>query len=167
MIQLLKKPVNYLILLVILALGGFAYYNGYKSGSSQVQARFDSYKIEQQTNELINWSNSYKESNDLNQSWLKKVKEYENQKEKSDARIANLINANARLSSDIKEYRDRRKQQSSVAYADDTEAQTAWLLFEQRRRVDFERIKDAEDVNNQLIQAKDYIDNVCNKKADF
>lgn len=83
--------------------------------------------------------------------------QYEKQKNLESV-VTNIRNNNNGLSEQINSFRTRTKNSNDFAGATKIESEACWALFENRRRIDEDRIRDAEQINNELIQAKDYID---------
>ena len=152
-----------LIVFVILSTLVFVYYKGYSNGKHVVQLSFDKYKESVKKNTEDKNKEIYDETTRLNDYWKGQIKIYEDEKIKLQSRIDSINDSNNRLSNDIEAYRKRERDRSNSTNTTNNETQTAWLLFENRRRIDSERIKDAESINQQLIQAKDYIENICTK----
>ena len=148
---------------VILGTLVFVYYKGYSNGKEVVQVKFDEYKTTVKNNTEAKNKQVYQETVKLNDYWKGQIKIYEDEKIKLQSRIDSINDSNNRLSNDIEAYRKRERDRSNSTNTTNNETQTAWLLFENRRRIDSERIKDAESINQQLIQAKDYIENICTK----
>ena len=141
----------------------FIYNKGYSNGKEVVQVKFDEYKTTVKNNTEAKNKQVYQETVKLNDYWKGQIKIYEDEKIKLQSRIDSINDSNNRLSNDIEAYRKRERDRSNSTNTTNNESQTAWLLFENRRRIDSERIKDAESINQQLIQAKDYIENICTK----
>ena len=141
----------------------FIYNKGYSNGKEVVQVKFDEYKTTVKNNTEAKNKQVYQETVKLNDYWKGQIKIYEDEKIKLQSRIDSINDSNNRLSNDIEAYRKRERDRSNSTNTTNNETQTAWLLFENRRRIDSERIKDAESINQQLIQAKDYIENICTK----
>lgn len=141
----------------------FIYNKGYSNGKEVVQVKFDEYKTTVKNNTEAKNKQVYQETVKLNDYWKGQIKIYEDEKIKLQSRIDSINDSNNRLSNDIETYRKRERDRSNSTNTTNNESQTAWLLFENRRRIDSERIKDAESINQQLIQAKDYIENICTK----
>ena len=141
----------------------FIYNKGYSNGKEVVQVKFDEYKTTVKNNTEAKNKQVYQETVKLNEYWKGQIKIYEDEKIKLQSRIDSINDSNNRLSNDIEAYRKRERDRSNSTNTTNNESQTAWLLFENRRRIDSERIKDAESINQQLIQAKDYIENICTK----
>lgn len=141
----------------------FIYNKGYSNGKEFVQVKFDEYKTTVKDNTEAKNKQVYQETVKLNDYWKGQIKIYEDEKIKLQSRIDSINDSNNRLSNDIEAYRKRERNRSNSTNTANNESQTAWLLFENRRRIDSERIKDAESINQQLIQAKDYIENICTK----
>ena len=141
----------------------FIYNKGYSNGKEVVQVKFDEYKTTVKNNTEAKNKQVYQETIKLNDYWKGQIKIYEDEKIKLQSRIDSINDSNNRLSNDIEAYRKRERDRSNSTNTTNNEAKTAWLLFENRRRIDSERIKDAESINQQLIQAKDYIENICTK----
>ena len=141
----------------------FIYNKGYSNGKEVVQVKFDEYKTTVKNNTEAKNKQVYQETVKLNDYWKGQIKIYEDEKIKIQSRIDSINDSNNRLSNDIEAYRKRERDRSNSTNTTNNESQTAWLLFENRRRIDSERIKDAESINQQLIQAKDYIENICTK----
>ena len=139
----------------------FIYNKGYSNGKEVVQVKFDEYKTTVKNNTEAKNKQVYQETVKLNDYWKGQIKIYEDEKIKLQSRIDSINDSNNRLSNDIEAYRKRERDRSNSTNTTNNETQTAWLLFENRRRIDSERIKDAESINQQLIQAKDYIENIC------
>ena len=141
----------------------FIYNKGYSNGKEVVQVKFDEYKTTVKNNTEAKNKQVYQETVKLNDYWKGQIKIYEDEKIKLQSRIDSINDSNNRLSNDIEAYRKRERDRSNSTNTTNNESKTAWLLFENRRRIDSERIKDAESINQQLILAKDYIENICTK----
>ena len=134
--------------------------SAYDAGKLEIQTQYDNYKTAVLKTESDARKKSLDETNRLNVEWQKKLDtQYEKQKSLESA-IANIRTSNDRLSEQISSFRARTKSSNSSASAAEVESKTCWALFENRRRIDENRIRDAEQINNELIQAKDYIETI-------
>ena len=163
-IKLNKTLIRWIVIAsIILSAFTFTYFKGYNNGQQNIQTKFDAFV--KANNDAIAKKNAdvLLETKNLNEYWKGQIKKYEDEKQNLVDRIDAINITNGRLSNDIKEYRKREAARSNSTNTTNNEADVAWTLFENRRRIDSERIKDAESINSQLIEAKDYIDNICTK----
>ena len=134
--------------------------SAYEAGKLEIQTQYDKYKSAVLKAESDARKKALDETNRLNAEWQKKLDtQYEKQKSLESV-IANIRNSNNRLSEQINSFRSRTKSSNNPTSAAKVESETCWTLFENRRRIDEDRIRDAEQINNELIQAKDYIETI-------
>lgn len=132
----------------------------YESGKAEIQKVLDDYKREalQKENQLK--TEAIAQSTKLNKDWELKLKEQHEKQIKLESTIASINNSNNRLSEQIRAFSSRTKSRHDSASAANIESKTCWTLFENRRRVDSDRIKDAERINDELVLAKKYIETI-------
>lgn len=134
--------------------------SAYEAGKQEIQTQYDKYKSAVLKAESDARKKALDETNRLNAEWQEKLDaQYEKQKSLESV-ITNIRNSNNRLSEQINAFRSRTKSSNNPTSATKIESETCWALFENRRRIDEDRIRDAEQINNELIQAKDYIETI-------
>ena len=132
--------------------------SAYEAGKNEIQTQYDKYKSAVLKAESDARKNALDETNRLNAEWQKKLDAHYEKQKNLESVITNIRNSNNRLSEQINSFRARTKNSNNPSGATKIESEACWALFENRRRIDEDRIRDAEQVNNELIQAKDYID---------
>ena len=138
----------------------------YESGKAEIQKVLDDYKKEALKKENQLKTEAIAQSTKLNKDWELKLKEQHEKQIKLESTIASINNSNNRLSEQIRAFGSRTKSRHDSASAANIESKTCWTLFENRRRVDSDRIKDAERVNNELVLAKKYIETIRENNAE-
>ena len=134
--------------------------SGYEAGKLEIQTQYDKYKTAVLKAESDARKEALDETNRLNTKWQKKLDEQYEKQKNLESVVTNIRNNNNRLSEQINAFRTRTKNSNDFAGAAKIESEACWALFENRRRIDEDRIRDAEQINNELIQAKDYIETI-------
>lgn len=134
--------------------------SAYEAGKQEIQTQYDKYKSAVLKAESEARKNALDETNRLNAEWQKKLDANHEKQKNLESTITNIRNSNNRLSEQINSFRARAKNSNNSAGATKIESEACWTLFENRRRIDEDRIRDAEQINNELIQAKDYIETI-------
>ena len=163
---------NIVIVLYIAILVGLGFFikneksKSYESGKAEIQKVLDDYKREalQKENQLK--TEAIAQSTKLNKEWELKLKEEHEKQIKLESTIASINNSNSRLSEQIRAFSSRTKSKNDSASAANIESKTCWTLFENRRRIDSDRIKDAERINDELVLAKKYIETIREDDAE-
>lgn len=151
------------VIALIIGLGLFVKYEktkSYEKGKAEIQKVLDDYKTEALKKENQLKTEAINQSAKLNKEWEIKLKEEHEKQVKLESTIANINNSNNRLSDQIRAFSSRTKSSNNPTDATNIESKTCWTLFENRRRIDSGRIKDAERVNGELILAKKYIETI-------
>lgn len=171
LIQFLTKR-NIIIVSVIALIIGIGLFvrheksKSYEKGKAEIQKILDDYKTEALKKENQLKTEAINQSAKLNKEWETKLKEEHEKQVKLESTIANINNSNNRLSDQIRAFSSRTKSKNDSANATSIESKTCWSLFENRRRIDSDRIKDAERVNGELILAKKYIETIKENDAE-
>lgn len=134
--------------------------SGYEAGKLEIQTQYDKYKTAVLKAESDARKEALDETNRLNTEWQKKLDEQYEKQKNLESVVTNIRNNNNRLSEQINSFRTRTKNSNDFTGAAKIESEACWALFENRRRIDEDRIRDAEQINNELIQAKDYIETI-------
>lgn len=132
--------------------------SAYEAGKQEIQTQYDKYKTAVLKAESDARKEALNETNRLNTEWQKKLDEQYEKQKNLESVVTNIRNNNNRLSEQINSFRTRTKNSNDFTGAAKIESEACWALFENRRRIDEDRIRDAEQINNELIQAKDYIE---------
>lgn len=157
------------VIALIIGLGLFVRHEkskSYEKGKAEIQKILDDYKTEALKKENQLKTEAINQSAKLNKEWETKLKEEHEKQVKLESTIANINNSNNRLSDQIRAFSSRTKSKNDSANATNIESKTCWTLFENRRRIDSDRIKDAERVNSELILAKKYIETIRENDAE-
>lgn len=171
MIPFLTKR-NIVIVLYIAILVGLGFFikneksKSYESGKAEIQKVLDDYKREALKKENQLKTEAIAQSTRLNKEWELKLKEQHEKQIKLESTIASINNSNNRLSEQIRAFSSRTKSKNDSAGAANIESKTCWTLFENRRRIDSDRIKDAERINGELVLAKKYIETIREDDAE-
>jgi hypothetical protein len=140
--------------------------SGYEAGKLEIQTQYDKYKTAVLKAESDARKEALDETSRLNTEWQKKLDEQYEKQKNLESVITNIRNNNNRLSEQIRAFSSRTKSKNDSASAANIESQTCWTLFENRRRIDSDRIKDAERINDELILAKKYIETIRENDAE-
>ena len=171
LIQFLTKH-NIAIVLCVAVLIGLGFFiknekaESYENGKAEIQKVLDDYKKEALKKENQLKTEAIAQSAKLNKEWEIKLKEEHEKQIKLESTIASINNSNNRLSEQIRAFSSRTKSKNDSSSAANIESQTCWTLFENRRRIDSDRIKDAERINDELILAKKYIETIRENDAE-
>lgn len=163
---------NIAIVLCVAVLIGLGFFvknekaESYENGKAEIQKVLDDYKKEALKKENQLKTEAIAQSAKLNKEWELKLKEEHEKQIKLESTIASINNSNNRLSEQIRTFSSRTKSKNDSASAANIESQTCWSLFENRRRIDSDRIKDAERINDELILAKKYIETIRENDAE-
>lgn len=163
---------NIAIVLCVAVLIGLGFFvknekaESYENGKAEIQKVLDDYKKEALKKENQLKTEAIAQSTKLNKEWELKLKEEHEKQIKLESTIASINNSNNRLSEQIRAFSSRTKSKNDSASAANIESQTCWTLFENRRRIDSDRIKDAERINDELILAKKYIETIRENDAE-
>lgn len=165
LIQFLTRR-NITIVLCVAVLIGLGFFvknekaESYENGKAEIQKVLDDYKKEALKKENQLKTEAIAQSAKLNKEWELKLKEEHEKQIKLESTIASINNSNNRLSEQIRAFSSRTKSKNDSTSAANIESKTCWALFENRRRIDSDRIKDAERINDELILAKKYIETI-------
>ena len=157
------------VIALIIGLGLFVRHEkskSYEKGKAEIQKILDDYKTEALKKENQLKTEAINQSAKLNKEWETKLNEEHEKQIKLESTIANINNSNNRLSDQIRAFSSRTKSKNDSTNATNIESKTCWALFENRRRIDSDRIKDAERVNGELILAKKYIETIRENDAE-